>query len=253
MFADLSKSSHVPVAPVYSSTVPHGLNLRFAPPVNRMTITGAPSGVAPVPVAHPVVTRTSPDPFLAATRASYQENPRQVCSMLRVAKKSVAIPGVARRQMLPAAREKGQAARAEGGACAPLRAGSMEKCCDGTARNPRVVQSRGARGRACVNSPHSPRHLSRPWTPSSVSISTLSAASRRWGKGGCRFGRQDTVGRTWPSNAPRCFWGRSGGSESALCRCVREVEGCARPRGMRQRRRKDTADCEACLVVCWRC
>eukprot|EP00802_Teleaulax_amphioxeia_P020951 Tamp_21267.p1 GENE.Tamp_21267~~Tamp_21267.p1 ORF type:complete len:160 (-),score=13.88 Tamp_21267:240-719(-) len=77
MFADLSKSSHVPVAPVYSSTVPHGLNLRFAPPVNRMTITGAPSGVAPVPVAHPVVTRTSPDPFLAATRASYQENPRQ--------------------------------------------------------------------------------------------------------------------------------------------------------------------------------
>ena len=154
---------------------------------------------------------------------------------------------------LPAAREKGQAARAEGGACAPLRAGSMEKCCDGTARNPRAVQSRGARGRACVMSPHSPRHLSRPWTPSSVSISTLSAASRRWGKGGCRFGRQDTVGRTWPSNAPRCFWGRSGGSESALCRCVREVEGCARPRGMRQRRRKDTADCEACLVVCWRC
>ena len=128
MFADLSKSSHVPVAPVYSSTVPHGLNLRFAPPVNRMTITGAPSGVAPVPVAHPVVTRTSPDPFLAATRASYQENPRQVCSMLRVAKKSVAIPGVARRQMLPAAREKGHAS-------APLRAGGVEKCCDGTARN----------------------------------------------------------------------------------------------------------------------
>ena len=46
------------------------------------------------------------------------------------AKKSVAIPGVARGHELPAFREKGHATRAEGGACAPLRAGCVEKCCD---------------------------------------------------------------------------------------------------------------------------
>jgi hypothetical protein len=79
MFAEMPFLSHFPVVPVYSSTAPLGLNLRAASPVNRMTITGAPSGIAPVPVAHPVVTRLSPDAFVAATRASYQEHSRQVC------------------------------------------------------------------------------------------------------------------------------------------------------------------------------
>ena len=79
MFSDMPFHSHFPVVPVYSSTAPLGLNLRAASPVNRMTITGAPSGIAPVPAAHPVVTRLSPDAFVAATRASYQENSRQVC------------------------------------------------------------------------------------------------------------------------------------------------------------------------------
>lgn len=69
---------HFPIVPAYTSTAPLGLNLRAASPVNRMTITGAPSGIAPVPVTHAVVTRLSPDAFVAATRASYQENSRQV-------------------------------------------------------------------------------------------------------------------------------------------------------------------------------
>ena len=173
MFADLSKSSHYPVVPVYSSTVPHGLSLRVASPVNRMTITGAPSGVAPVPVAHPVVTRTSPDAFLAATRASYQENPRQVCSCT-----------------------------ARASSCrAPARTDALACCC---------LTALGI----C---------LSRPWTPSSVGISTLVAAAfRRWARGDCRCGHRDIVGRTSPSSAPRCFWARRGESESTLSGPSRE-------------------------------
>ena len=77
-------------------------------------------------------------PLLA--RARYEQLPplpqtrtRRPCSCaglwgLGLAKKSVAIPGVACRQKLPAAREKGHATSAEGGACAatpPARRGAL--------------------------------------------------------------------------------------------------------------------------------
>lgn len=67
-----------PGVPFYTSTAPLGLNLRLDAPAHRMTITGAPSGIAPLHASNPVVTRKSPDAFVAATRASYLDNNRQV-------------------------------------------------------------------------------------------------------------------------------------------------------------------------------